>query len=189
MLRLWNTYKCLKYLQDVTVKNNLEPCALNGSKVSSFSFYCWKAQALKKSVTGTRSSQNYTQVGSFTNLRIISHNQQRGIKRLCNVCTQAEMMKKSKAPSTRRAEIQRLYQCYALGQNTLPAGGLLRFIHKEQMEPTANEEMVESLIDRYEIDETGKWRRSGALCGALTVVWGQQMLSRNANLALTEMKA
>lgn len=66
------------------------------------------------------------------------------------------MMKKSKAPSTRRAEIQRLYQCYALGQNTLPAGGLLRFIHKEQMEPTANEEMAESLIDRYEIDETGK---------------------------------
>lgn len=65
-------------------------------------------------------------------------------------------MKRSKAPSTRRAEIQYLYHCYALGQNTLPAGGLLRFIHKEQMEPTATEETAESLIDRYEIDETGK---------------------------------
>lgn len=65
-------------------------------------------------------------------------------------------MKKSKAPSTRRAEIQHLYQCYASGQTILPVCDLLRFLHKEQMELTANEETAESLIDRYEIEETGK---------------------------------
>lgn len=65
-------------------------------------------------------------------------------------------MKKSKAPSSRRAEIQHLYHCYALGQTTMPACALLRFLHKEQMELTANEETTESLIDRYEIEETGK---------------------------------
>ncbi len=72
-------------------------------------------------------------------------------------------MKKSKASSTRRAEIQQLYQSYALGQTTLPAGALLRFLHKEQMELTANEETAESLIDRYEIEEIGKWRESSVL--------------------------
>ncbi|KAM7396921.1 hypothetical protein PAMP_019926 [Pampus punctatissimus] len=68
-------------------------------------------------------------------------------------------MKKSKAPSSRRAEIQQLYQCYASGQVTLPARALLRFLHKEQMELTANEETAESLIDRYEIEETARERR------------------------------
>lgn len=65
-------------------------------------------------------------------------------------------MKKGKPPSSRRAEIQHLYQCYASGQTTLPACALLRFLHKEQMELAANEETAESLIDRYEIEETGK---------------------------------
>jgi len=65
-------------------------------------------------------------------------------------------MKKSKPPSSRRAEIQLLYQNYAAGLPTLPACGLLKFLHKEQMELTANEETAESLIDRYEIEETGE---------------------------------
>lgn len=65
-------------------------------------------------------------------------------------------MKKSKAPASRRAEILHLYHCYALGQTSLPACALLRFLRKEQMELNANEETAESLIDRYEIEETGK---------------------------------
>ncbi|XP_038562734.1 1-phosphatidylinositol 4,5-bisphosphate phosphodiesterase zeta-1-like isoform X2 [Micropterus salmoides] len=68
-------------------------------------------------------------------------------------------MKKSKAPSSRRAEIQQLYQCYTSGHTTLPACALLRFLHKEQMELTANEETAESLIDRYEIEETARENR------------------------------
>lgn len=70
------------------------------------------------------------------------------------------MMKKSKAPASRRVEIQRLHQCYTLGQATLPVGGLLRFLHKEQMELTADEETAEGVIDRYEIEETGEWREA-----------------------------
>ncbi|KAM7414826.1 hypothetical protein PAMA_019582 [Pampus argenteus] len=73
--------------------------------------------------------------------------------------SQQGKMKKSKAPSSRRAEIQQLYQCYASGQVTLPARALLRFLHKEQMDLTANEETAESLIDRYEIEETARERR------------------------------
>ena len=65
-------------------------------------------------------------------------------------------MRKSKAPSTRRAEIHNLYQCYAAGQTALPASDLFKFLHKEQMEHTANEETVDGLIDKYEIEETGK---------------------------------
>uniref|UniRef100_A0A3P8RR27 Phosphoinositide phospholipase C n=1 Tax=Amphiprion percula TaxID=161767 RepID=A0A3P8RR27_AMPPE len=64
-----------------------------------------------------------------------------------------QSQRKSKAPSSRRAEIQHLYQCYASGHTALPAAALLRFLHKEQMELTANEETAESLIDRYEIEE------------------------------------
>ncbi|KAM4573045.1 1-phosphatidylinositol 4,5-bisphosphate phosphodiesterase zeta-1-like [Odontesthes bonariensis] len=69
-------------------------------------------------------------------------------------------MKRSKPPSSRRAEIQLLYQNYAAGLPTLPACSLLKFLHKEQMELTANEETVESLIDRYEIEETAIESRS-----------------------------
>ncbi|KAM9377706.1 1-phosphatidylinositol 4,5-bisphosphate phosphodiesterase zeta-1-like [Pholidichthys leucotaenia] len=68
-------------------------------------------------------------------------------------------MKKGKAPSSRRVHIQHLYQDYAGGQATLPACALLKFLHKEQMELTANDETVESLIDRYEIAETAKESR------------------------------
>ncbi|XP_034540927.1 1-phosphatidylinositol 4,5-bisphosphate phosphodiesterase zeta-1-like isoform X1 [Notolabrus celidotus] len=77
------------------------------------------------------------------------------------------MMKKNKGPSSRRAQIQHLYQCYACGQTTLPACALLRFLHKEQMELTANEEVAESLIDRYEIEETARESRSMTFEGFL----------------------
>uniref|UniRef100_A0A3Q4G7L6 Phosphoinositide phospholipase C n=1 Tax=Neolamprologus brichardi TaxID=32507 RepID=A0A3Q4G7L6_NEOBR len=62
-------------------------------------------------------------------------------------------MKKSKPPS-RRAEIHQLYQVYAAGLETLSVCALLTFLHKEQKELTANEEKAESLIDRFEINET-----------------------------------
>ncbi|XP_029290257.1 LOW QUALITY PROTEIN: 1-phosphatidylinositol 4,5-bisphosphate phosphodiesterase zeta-1-like [Cottoperca gobio] len=76
-------------------------------------------------------------------------------------------MKRGKAPPSRRADIQNLYQCAASGQGILPACALLRFLHKEQMELTANEEMAESLIDRYEIEETAKESRSMTFKGFL----------------------
>nr|XP_020480370.1 1-phosphatidylinositol 4,5-bisphosphate phosphodiesterase zeta-1-like [Monopterus albus] len=71
-------------------------------------------------------------------------------------------MKKHKTPFSRRVEIQDLYQSYTgtSGQTTMPACILLRFLHKEQMELSANEEMAESLIDRYEIEETARKSRS-----------------------------
>ncbi|XP_071382007.1 1-phosphatidylinositol 4,5-bisphosphate phosphodiesterase zeta-1-like [Centroberyx affinis] len=69
-------------------------------------------------------------------------------------------MKKNKPPSSRRAEIQHIYQCYASGQTNLPACALLRFLHMEQMELTANQETAEGLIDRYEIEETARASRS-----------------------------
>nr|XP_019934144.1 PREDICTED: 1-phosphatidylinositol 4,5-bisphosphate phosphodiesterase zeta-1-like [Paralichthys olivaceus] len=68
-------------------------------------------------------------------------------------------MKKVKPPSSRRAEIQHLYESYASGQSTLPACDLVRFLHKEQMELTANQETAESLIERYEIEETARESR------------------------------
>ncbi|XP_047453187.1 1-phosphatidylinositol 4,5-bisphosphate phosphodiesterase zeta-1-like [Mugil cephalus] len=77
------------------------------------------------------------------------------------------MLKKSKPPSSRRVEIQQLYQSYAAGHTTLPACALLRFLHKEQMELTANEETTESLIDRYEIEETARESRSMTFEGFL----------------------
>lgn len=67
-------------------------------------------------------------------------------------------MKKSKAPTSRRVEIQQLYLNYSAGMTSLPASELLKFLHKEQMELTANEDTAESLIDRYEIEETGEQR-------------------------------
>ncbi|XP_053175019.1 1-phosphatidylinositol 4,5-bisphosphate phosphodiesterase zeta-1-like [Scomber japonicus] len=68
-------------------------------------------------------------------------------------------MRKSKAPSSRREEIQKIFQCYASGKTTLPVCALLRFLHKEQMEIRTNEETAESLIDRYEIEETARESR------------------------------
>lgn len=67
-------------------------------------------------------------------------------------------MRRSRGPSTRRAEIQRLYQSYASGQTAMVAADLLRFLHREQMELKANEGTAGDLIDRYEIEETGGWR-------------------------------
>lgn len=65
-------------------------------------------------------------------------------------------MKKSKPSISTTAEIQLLYQSYTGGLTTLPAAGLLTFLHKEQMEQTSNEETAQSLIDRYEIEDTGE---------------------------------
>ncbi|XP_063768485.1 1-phosphatidylinositol 4,5-bisphosphate phosphodiesterase zeta-1-like [Eleginops maclovinus] len=76
-------------------------------------------------------------------------------------------MKRGKAPASRRAEIQHLYQTYASGQTILPACALLRFLHKEQNELTANEETAESLIDRYEIEEIARESRSMTFEGFL----------------------
>uniref|UniRef100_H2V313 Phosphoinositide phospholipase C n=1 Tax=Takifugu rubripes TaxID=31033 RepID=H2V313_TAKRU len=64
-----------------------------------------------------------------------------------------EMFRKSKRPSTRRAEIQHLYQKYLSGE-TLSVSDLLKFLHKEQMELTADEHTAEGLINRYEIEES-----------------------------------
>ncbi|KAL6106529.1 plcz1 [Pungitius sinensis] len=69
-------------------------------------------------------------------------------------------MRKAKAPTSRRADIQHLHQSYASGQPLLPVRALLSFLHREQMETTANEETAESLIDRYEIEETARESRS-----------------------------
>ncbi|XP_055789180.1 1-phosphatidylinositol 4,5-bisphosphate phosphodiesterase zeta-1-like [Salvelinus fontinalis] len=69
-------------------------------------------------------------------------------------------MKKNKAPTSRRSEIQNIYQCYSSGRNTLAASALLRFLHMEQMEAAANQETAEGLIDRYEIEETARENRT-----------------------------
>ncbi|CAL8261254.1 unnamed protein product [Merluccius merluccius] len=76
-------------------------------------------------------------------------------------------MKRTRLPSTRRAEIQHIYQCYASDQASLAAGSLLRFLHREQMEVTANQETVEHLIDRYEIEETARTNRAMTFEGFL----------------------
>lgn len=206
---LWNTYKCLKYLKDGTVRNNWEYCALNGPKFN-ISFFlsntimadiqpCRKAQALNKLVVDMYSSSELhvelIKVHKETKEQLPGIND-KGLRGY-NDCVQGKM-KKSKAPSTRRAQIQHLYQRYASGQMTLPACVLLKFLHKEQMELTANEETAESLIDRYEIEETGKRREScvpyqAARCSLLWVknVMSVKIkaLSRNdANLDKTGVK-
>ncbi|XP_034444627.1 1-phosphatidylinositol 4,5-bisphosphate phosphodiesterase zeta-1-like [Hippoglossus hippoglossus] len=76
-------------------------------------------------------------------------------------------MKRNKPPTSRRTEIQHLYECYASGQTTLPACDLVRFLHEKQMELTANQETAESLIDRYEIEETARESRSMTFEGFL----------------------
>uniref|UniRef100_A0A672ID13 Phosphoinositide phospholipase C n=1 Tax=Salarias fasciatus TaxID=181472 RepID=A0A672ID13_SALFA len=76
-------------------------------------------------------------------------------------------MEKKKDSYSRRAEIHSIYQTYTSGLETLPARALLRFLHKDQMELTANEKTVESLIDRYEIADTAKKSRSMTFEGFL----------------------
>ncbi|XP_037538914.1 1-phosphatidylinositol 4,5-bisphosphate phosphodiesterase zeta-1-like [Nematolebias whitei] len=76
-------------------------------------------------------------------------------------------MKKSNAPTSRRAEIQRLYQSYTAGCTTLSAPALLMFLHKEQKEHTADEETAQSLIDRYEIEEAAVKARAMTFEGFL----------------------
>ncbi|XP_028287424.1 1-phosphatidylinositol 4,5-bisphosphate phosphodiesterase zeta-1-like [Parambassis ranga] len=76
-------------------------------------------------------------------------------------------MERSKPLASRRAEIQHLYRSYTSGQATLHACDLLRFLHKGQMELTADIETAESLIDRYEIEETAKESRSMTFEGFL----------------------
>lgn len=66
------------------------------------------------------------------------------------------MSKKSKLPTSRRSDIQCIFQCYASDHdNLLTASTLLTFLQREQMEVSANEETATALIDRYEVDETG----------------------------------
>lgn len=74
-------------------------------------------------------------------------------------------MRRTRLPSTRRDEIQHIYQSYTSNQATLAASSLLQFLHKEQVEVTANQETVERLIDRYEIEATGE----GQLCCSIDV--------------------
>uniref|UniRef100_A0A3Q0SQH1 Phosphoinositide phospholipase C n=1 Tax=Amphilophus citrinellus TaxID=61819 RepID=A0A3Q0SQH1_AMPCI len=81
-----------------------------------------------------------------------------------------QSQRKSKHPSSRRAEIQQLYLDYAAGQETLSASALLMFIHKEQKELTANEDTAESLIDRFEIDKTARENRSMTFEGFLRYI-------------------
>lgn len=71
-------------------------------------------------------------------------------------------MKKKEVPSSRRAEIQRLFDRYTSEQSTLQVDALLAFLQKEQMEHAANEETANTLITRYEIDETGENHFRGA---------------------------
>lgn len=66
-----------------------------------------------------------------------------------------DMLRRSKPPSTRRSEIQQLYERYLSG-TTLSVTNLLKFLHKEQMELTADEDTAERLIHRYEIEQSGK---------------------------------
>lgn len=82
-----------------------------------------------------------------------------GVSKYPNGCLQIKM-RKSKAPSTRRGEIQNLFNNYASCQTTLPACSLLRFLHKEQLELAADEGTAESLIERYEIEEAGEWGKN-----------------------------
>ncbi|KAM4554328.1 1-phosphatidylinositol 4,5-bisphosphate phosphodiesterase zeta-1-like [Fundulus diaphanus] len=76
-------------------------------------------------------------------------------------------MKRSKVPQSTRAEIMGLFQIHADDLPTLSATALLRFLHKYQMEQAATKETVESLIDRYEIDEAAIESRSMTFEGFL----------------------
>lgn len=102
---------------------------------------------------------------------------------------------KSWTPASTRDEIQKVFQGYTSGQTTL-----LRFLHKEQMELEASQETAESLIDRYEIEETGEWRESSVLCQTarcsllrmkiwLCSLWTGALSRYNANLVITEVEA
>lgn len=70
--------------------------------------------------------------------------------------TGRSMSKKKKLPASRRSDIQHIFQCYTSDHdNLLSASGLLTFLHREQMEVSANQSTAEALIDRYEVDESG----------------------------------
>ncbi|MEQ2280311.1 hypothetical protein AMECASPLE_018487, partial [Ameca splendens] len=95
---------------------------------------------------------------------------------MCTVLTRAgaqrpslskAMMKKSKVPQSRRAEIMGLFQNYAEGLTTLSASALLKFLHKDQMQHAANIDTAESLIDKYEIEKAAIESRSMTFEGFL----------------------
>ncbi|KAM4733379.1 1-phosphatidylinositol 4,5-bisphosphate phosphodiesterase zeta-1-like [Anableps anableps] len=77
------------------------------------------------------------------------------------------MLKKSKVSQSRRTEILGLFQSQAEGLTFLPASALLKFLHNDQMELTANKDTAESLIDRYEIEEAAIESRSMTFEGFL----------------------
>ncbi|KAL2093958.1 hypothetical protein ACEWY4_011270 [Coilia grayii] len=67
------------------------------------------------------------------------------------------MSKNSQPFTSRRSDIQRIFKCYASKhENLLTASALLRFLHQEQMEVSANQQTAETLIDRYEVDGTAR---------------------------------
>lgn len=66
------------------------------------------------------------------------------------------MSKKKKLPTSRRGDIQHIFQCYACDHdNMLSSSALLTFLHREQVEVSANQESADALIDRYEVNESG----------------------------------
>lgn len=73
-------------------------------------------------------------------------------------------MKTTTDPFSRRAEILHLYQRLASGEETMPVQSFLRFLEKQNTDLTVTEEMAERLIDRYEIEATGKSRETYAPC-------------------------
>ncbi|XP_068168735.1 1-phosphatidylinositol 4,5-bisphosphate phosphodiesterase zeta-1-like [Antennarius striatus] len=69
-------------------------------------------------------------------------------------------MATARAPVTRRAEIQNLYQSHASGQETMSVYEFLKFLRKVQKESISNVNVALSLLNEYEIDETAKENRS-----------------------------
>ncbi|XP_066561835.1 1-phosphatidylinositol 4,5-bisphosphate phosphodiesterase zeta-1-like [Amia ocellicauda] len=73
----------------------------------------------------------------------------------------------SMPPTSRRAEILHIYCCYAPVGMRMTMKSLLEFLHKEQMETHVTEGTVVAMIDKYEIDETARVKRSMTFEGFL----------------------
>ncbi|KAG9345857.1 hypothetical protein JZ751_009013 [Albula glossodonta] len=71
------------------------------------------------------------------------------------------------APASRRKEIQHIFDHYACGGDRLPTAGLLQFLRRDQGEASADDEVAESLIDEYEIDETEREKKMMTFNGFL----------------------
>ncbi|XP_036374383.1 1-phosphatidylinositol 4,5-bisphosphate phosphodiesterase zeta-1-like [Megalops cyprinoides] len=73
----------------------------------------------------------------------------------------------SSSSSSRRTEIQHIFDHYSSGEDGLRATGLLQFLQREQAEPAATDSMADSLIDKYEIDETARTNKTMTFQGFL----------------------